>query len=104
MATAGCSSSTQRAPSSRIRIVESASEYSLCRWRWAKRAGMAQARVPRRLPARIAGLAVRNRWCCAMEDIEAKTGCVQVRPGGPHGQGLDRACQAIAPVAQDFLR
>src|SRR5918993_5420652 len=36
MATAGCAWATQRATSSGMRMVESTSEYSLCRWRWAK--------------------------------------------------------------------
>src|SRR3546814_12980274 len=57
---------------------------------------MAQGRVLRGLPARVPGRPVRNRWGCAMEDIEVDTGCMQVRPGGPHGQGLDRAREPIA--------
>src|SRR3546814_2264636 len=57
---------------------------------------MAQGRVLRGLPARVPGRPVRNRWGCAMEDIEVETGCMQVRPGGPHGQGLDRAREPIA--------
>jgi hypothetical protein len=57
---------------------------------------MTQGRVLRGLPERIAGRAVRNRWGCAMEDIEKKSGYMQVRAGGRQGQGLDRACRAIA--------
>src|SRR5690606_39898924 len=40
IATAGWPRATQRPTSSGMRMVESTSEYSLCRWRWTKLAGM----------------------------------------------------------------
>src|SRR3546814_19204169 len=47
---------------------------------------MAQGRVLRGLPARVPGRPVRNRWDCAMKDIEEKTDTCRLGRGG----GMDK--------------